>query len=102
MWNNRILKKLTSAEDSARRNPGPSSKPVDTIDKDKTGKLDQARFIASLPDALFPPGFPHVRPEGVKIPESYVAIGHFAARDSDDDGLATKESLKTDLLEATV
>lgn len=69
----------------------------DTMDKDKTGKLDQARFIASLPDALFPPGFPHSRPEGVKIPEDYVAIGLFAAADSDKDGLATKESLTTTL-----
>ena len=67
----------------------------DAMDGRKSGKLDKASFVASLPDAFFPPGVPGLRRPPGKIPEGYVAEGLFSAADSDRDGTATKKSLTT-------
>ncbi|MEC9093683.1 MAG: CotH kinase family protein, partial [Planctomycetota bacterium] len=47
----------------------------DSMDKDKSAQLDKASFVQKLPDALFPPSFPHARPKRGDIPERYVAEG---------------------------
>ena len=61
----------------------------DVMDREKTGKLNKAAFIKALPDAFFPSGR---KPLG-RIPEPYVAVGLFSLADSDEDGMATKQSL---------
>ena len=50
---------------------------------------NKAAFIKALPDAFFPSGR---KPLG-RIPEPYVAVGLFSLADSDEDGMATKQSL---------
>jgi hypothetical protein len=65
------------------------------MEKEKSGQLDKAAFVAALPDAFFPPGFPQLRPQQVQIPERYVTEGLFGFAESDGDGIATKESLTT-------
>ena len=61
----------------------------DVMDREKSGKLNKAAFIKALPDAFFPSGR---KPLG-RIPEPYVAVGLFSLADSDEDGMATKQSL---------
>ncbi len=61
----------------------------DAMDREKAGKLNKAVFIKALPDAFFPSGR---KPLG-RIPEPYVAVGLFSLADSDEDGMATKQSL---------
>ena len=61
----------------------------DVMDREKAGKLNKAAFIKALPDAFFPSGR---KPLG-RIPEPYVAAGLFSLADSDEDGMATKQSL---------
>ena len=61
----------------------------DVMDREKSGKLNKAAFIKALPDAFFPSGR---KPLG-RIPEPYVAAGLFSLADSDEDGMATKQSL---------
>ena len=61
----------------------------DLMDREKAGKLNKAAFIKALPDAFFPNGR---KPLG-RIPEPYVAVGLFSLADSDEDGMATKQSL---------
>ncbi len=61
----------------------------DAMDREKAGKLNKAAFIKALPDAFFPSGR---KPLG-RIPEPYVAVGLFSLADSDEDGMATKQSL---------
>ena len=61
----------------------------DVMDREKSGKLNKAAFIKALPDAFFPNGR---KPLG-RIPEPYVAVGLFSLADSDEDGMATKQSL---------
>ena len=61
----------------------------DVMDREKAGKLNKAAFIKALPDAFFPSGR---KPLG-RIPEPYVAVGLFSLADSDEDGMATKQSL---------
>jgi len=61
----------------------------DVMDREKAGKLNKAAFIKALPDAFFPSGR---KPLG-RIPEPYVAVGLFLLADSDEDGMATKQSL---------
>ena len=61
----------------------------DVMDREKAGKLNKAAFIKALPDAFFPNGR---KPLG-RIPEPYVAVGLFSLADSDEDGMATKQSL---------
>ena len=61
----------------------------DVMDREKSGKLNKAAFIKALPDAFFPSGR---KPLG-RIPEPYVAVGLFLLADSDEDGMATKQSL---------
>ena len=61
----------------------------DVMDREKSGKLNKAAFIKALPDAFFPSGR---KPLG-RIPEPYVAEGLFSLADSDEDGMATKQSL---------
>ena len=61
----------------------------DVMDREKAGKLNKAAFIKALPDAFFPSGR---KPLG-QIPEPYVAVGLFSLADSDEDGMATKQSL---------
>ena len=65
----------------------------DSMDKDGIGTLDKASFIRGLPDALFPPSFPHARPKRGDIPERYVAEGLFAAADSGNEGIVTREGM---------
>ncbi|MDP6284539.1 MAG: hypothetical protein QF696_11920, partial [Acidimicrobiales bacterium] len=61
----------------------------DVMDREKVGKLNKAAFIKALPDAFYPSGR---KPLG-RIPEPYVAAGLFSLADSDEDGMATKQSL---------
>ena len=61
----------------------------DSMDSEKTGKLNKDAFIKGLPEAFFPSGR---KPLG-KLPEPYVADGLFLLADSDEDGMATKQSL---------
>ncbi len=61
----------------------------DVMDREKAGKLNKAAFIKALPNAFFPSGR---KPLG-RIPEPYVAAGLFSLADSDEDGMATKQSL---------
>ena len=65
----------------------------DAMDQENSGELNQAEFIASIPEALFPPGFPHARPKRGDIPERYVAVGLFAAADTADEGMVTKQGM---------
>ena len=61
----------------------------------KMGKesLTKQEFVRGLPDALFPPDFPHKRPPRTNIPETYVANGLFSAMSSPDSGDVTKERM---------
>ena len=61
----------------------------DSMDREKTGKLNKDSFIKTLPDAFFPSGR---KPLG-RIPALYVAEGLFSLADLDEDGMATKQSL---------
>ena len=61
----------------------------DSIDSEKSGKLNKDAFTKGLPEAFFPSGR---KPLGV-IPEPYVADGLFLLADSEKDGMATKQSL---------
>jgi hypothetical protein len=61
----------------------------DSMDREKTGKLNKDSFIKTLPDAFFPSGR---KPLG-RIPAPYVAEGLFSLADLDEDGMATKQSL---------
>ena len=65
----------------------------ESMDKDGVGKLDNVSFFRGLPDALFPPNFPHARPKRGDIPERYVAEGLFVAADSGNEGIVTKEGM---------
>ena len=67
----------------------------DSMDKDGVGKLDKASFVRGLPEALFPPSFPHARPKRGDIPERYVAEGLFAALDSGNEGTVTKKGMNS-------
>ena len=61
----------------------------------KVGKesLTKQEFVQGLPDALFPPDFPHKRPPRTNIPETYVANGLFSAMSSPDSADLTKERM---------
>ncbi len=61
----------------------------------KTGKesLTKQEFVRGLPDALFPPDFPHKRPPRTSIPEAYVADGLFSALSSAQTGDVSKETM---------
>lgn len=61
----------------------------DSIDSEKSGKLNKNAFINGLPEAFYPNGR---KPLGI-IPEPYVADGLFLLADLDKDGKATKQSL---------
>ena len=56
--------------------------------------LTKQEFIQGLPDALFPPDFPHARPARTSIPEAYVAEGLFLALTSPRSSVMTKEKMK--------
>lgn len=67
----------------------------EAMKNDANEEITKTQFVHRLPDALFPPDFPHSRPSRPDIPERYVAEGLFAALVSPDRDVVTKDGMQS-------